>query len=95
MTNEEALKSVKDIIEFCKKNTISEVIVEEYDSPLNGEGVKLKRYTKVEYLVRTIETVMSPDTIEKQVKSLDTQIFDLTTQKEEIISIGEQITSNV
>ena len=91
MTNTQALKAIKDIIEFCKTNTISEIQVEEYDAPLVGEGIKLKRYTKVEYLVRTIETVVSPDTIKKQVESLDTQIADLTTQKEEIVSIGDQI----
>lgn len=91
MTNEEALQAVKDLIVYCEKNTISEVIVEEYDSPLNGEGVKLKRYTKVEYLIRTIPTVVFPDNIDKQVENIDTQIVDLTTQKEEIISIGEQI----
>lgn len=91
MTNEQALQSVKDLIEFCKTNTISEMQIEEYDSPLNGEGVKMKRYKKVEYLVRTIETVVLPDNIDKQVENIDTQIVDLTTQKEEIISIGEQI----
>lgn len=91
MNNAQALKAVKDIIEFCKTNSISEVLVEEYDSPLTGEGVKLKRFTKVEYLVRTIETVVSPDSIDKQVENIDTQISDLTTAKEEIISIGEQI----
>lgn len=91
MTNAQALKVAKELIEFCKTNTISEIQVEEYDAPLVGEGVKLKRYTKVEYLVRTIETVVSPDTIDKQVESLDTQINDLTAQKDEIISIGEQI----
>lgn len=91
MTNAQALKAVKDIIEFCKTNTISEIQVEEYDAPLVGEGVKLKRCTKVEYLVRTVETVVSPDTIKQQVESLDTQIADLTTQKEEIVSIGDQI----
>lgn len=93
MTNEEALKTVKELIEFCKTNTISEVLTEEYDAPLVGEGVKLKRYTKVEYLIRTIETVVSPDTIDKQIVEIDTQISDLTTQKEEIISIGTQITN--
>lgn len=91
MDSIQALKAVKDIIEFCKTNTISEVLVEEYDSPITGEGVKLKRFTKVEYLVRTIETVVSPDTIDKEVEHLETQISDLTTKKEEIISIGEQI----
>lgn len=91
MTNEEALQTVKEIIEFCKTNTISEVQVEEYDAPLVGEGVKLKRYKKVEYLIRTIETVVSPDIIKKQVENLDTQIIDLTFQKEEIVAIGEQI----
>lgn len=91
MTNAQAIKAVKELIEFCKTNTISEILVEEYDAPLVGEGVKLKRCTKVEYLVRTIETVVSPDTIDKQVESLDTQINDLTAQKDEIISIGEQI----
>lgn len=65
MTNAQALKAVKELIEFCKENTISEIQVEAYDAPLVGEGVKLKRYTKVEYLVRTIETVVSPDTIDK------------------------------
>jgi len=91
MTNEEALSLVKEIIKFCEENTISEVLVEEYDSPLNGEGVKIKKYTKVEYLVRTIENVFFPDAIDKQVENLDSQITNLTTQKEEIISIGEQI----
>lgn len=91
MTNEEALKAVKDLIVYCEENTISEIQIEEYDSPLNGEGVKLKRYTKVEYLIRTIQTVVSPDTIKKQVENLDTQIIDLTFQKEEIVAIGEQI----
>lgn len=91
MTNEQALKSVKDIIEFCKTNTISEVQVEEYDAPLVGEGVKMKRYTKIEYLVRTIQTVVLPETIDKQIVEIDTQISDLTTQKEDIVSLGEQI----
>jgi len=91
MTNAQALKAVKDLIEFCKTNTISEILVEEYDAPLVGEGAKLKRCTKVEYLIRTIETVVSPDTIDTQISSLDTQISDLTAQKDEIISIGEQI----
>ncbi len=91
MTSAQALKAVKDLIEFCKTNSISEIQVEEYDAPLVGDGVKLKRFTKVEYLIRTIQTVVSADTIEKQVTDLDTQISDLTTQKEEIISIGDQI----
>lgn len=91
MTSAQALKAAKDLIEFCKTNTISEIQVEEYDAPLVGDGVKLKRFTKVEYLVRTIQTVVSPDTIDKQVTDIDTQISDLTTQKEEIISIGDQI----
>ena len=93
MTNAQALKAVKDLIEFCKTNTISEIQVEEYDAPLVGEGVKMKRYTKVEYLIRTIQTVVSPETIDKQIVEIDTQISDLTTQKEEIISIGTQITN--
>lgn len=91
MTNAQALKAAKDLIEFCKTNSVSEIQVEEYDAPLVGDGVKLKRFTKVEYLVRTIQTVVSPDTIDKQVTDIDTQISDLTTQKEEIISIGDQI----
>lgn len=91
MTSAQALKAAKDLIEFCKTNSVSEIQVEEYDAPLVGDGVKLKRFTKVEYLVRTIQTVVSPDTIDKQVTDIDTQISDLTTQKEEIISIGDQI----
>lgn len=91
MDNSQALKTVKNLIEFCKTNSISEVVVEEYDSPITGEGAKLKRFTKVEYLIRTIQTVVSPDSIDQQVEHIDTQISDLTTKKEEIISIGEQI----
>lgn len=91
MTNTQALQAVKDLIAYCEKNTISEIQTEEYDAPLVGEGVKMKRYKKVEYLIRTIETVVSPDMIDKQVESIDTQIVDLTTQKNEIVSIGEQI----
>jgi len=90
MTNTQALKAMKDLIEYCKTNTISELQVEEYDAPLAG-GIKMKRYTKVEYVIRTIQTVVSPDTIDTQIVEIDTQIIDLTTQKEEILSIGEQI----
>lgn len=95
MTSAQALQAVKDIIEFCKTNTISEIQIEEYDAPLVGEGVKLKRYTKVEYLIRTIQTVVSPNTIDKQIVDIETQIGTLSAQKNEIVSIGEQITSNV
>ena len=91
MTNEEALKTVKDLIVYCEENTISEIQVEEYDAPLVGEGVKMKRYTKVEYLVRTIQTVVSPETINKQIVEIENQIGTLAAQKNEIVSIGEQI----
>lgn len=91
MTNAQALIAVKDLIEYLKTNTISEVIVEEYDAPLVGEGVKLKRFTKVEYLVRTVENIVSSDTIDAQIQTIDTQIVELTAQKEEIASIGAQI----
>ena len=91
MTKETALSTVKDLLEYCTTHAITELQTEEYDAPLVGDGVKLKRFTKVEYLVRTIQTVVSPDTIDKQVTDIDTQISDLTTQKEEIISIGDQI----
>jgi len=91
MTNDEALKIAKELLEFCDTNTVSEIVVDEYDAPLIGEGVKMKRYKKIEYIVRTIETTISPDALDKQIENLDTQIIDLTTQKEEILSIGEQI----
>ena len=91
MTNEQALQAIKDIIEYIKTNPVSELQVVECDAPLAGEGVKIKRYTNVEYLIRTIETVVSTDTIDKQIVEIDTQISDLTTQKDEIVSIGAQI----
>ena len=91
MTNEQALLAIKDLIEYLKTNPVSELQVVECDAPLAGEGVKIKRYTKVEYLIRTIETVVSTDTIDKQIVEIDTQISDLTTQKDEIVSIGAQI----
>lgn len=90
MTNTQALKAMKDLIEYCKTNTISELQVEEYEAPLEG-GMKMKRYTKVEYLVRTIQTVVSPNTIDTQIVQIDTQIGTLTAQKDEIVSIGAQI----
>ena len=93
MTNEQALQALKDLIEYLKTNPVSELQVVECDAPLAGEGVKIKKYTKVEYFIRTVETAVYPDNIDKNIKEIDTQISDLTTQKEEIISIGTQITN--
>lgn len=91
MTNEQALKAMKDLMEYTKTNSVFEVQIEEYDSPLNGEGVKLKRAKKVEYLIRTVENVVSPDTVVSQIETIDSQISDLTAKKEEIVQIGDQI----
>ena len=93
MTNEQALQALKDLIEYLKTNPVSELQVVECDAPLAGEGVKIKKYTKVEYFIRTVETAVYPDNIDKNIEEIDTQISDLTTQKEEIISIGTQITN--
>ena len=91
MTTAQALKAMKDLMEYTKTNSVYEINVEEYDSPLNGEGVKLKRATKVEYLIRTVENVVSPDMITSKIEDIDSQISDLTSIKEDIISMGEHI----
>ena len=91
MTNDEALKAIKDLVEYCTTNSITELKTEEYEVPLMGEGVKTKKITKVEYFIRTSETVISTESINEQIQSIDSQISDLTTQKQEIVSIAEQI----
>lgn len=91
MTNEQALQAIKDLIEYLKTNPVSELQVVECDAPLAGEGVKIKKYTKVEYFIRTVETVVYPDNIDKNIVEIDTQIGTLTAQKDEIVSIGAQI----
>lgn len=93
MTTEKALKTIKELLEHSKDNAIVEVQIEEYDSPLTGEGVKLKRAKKVEYFIRTVESIVSIDTIDSQVETIDSQINELTSKKEEIVSIGESIKS--
>ena len=93
MTNEQALQTIKYLIEYLKTNPVSELQIVECDAPLVGAGVKIKKYTKVEYFIRTVETAVYTDNIDKNIEEIDTQISDLTTQKEEIISIGTQITN--
>lgn len=91
MTNDEALKMVKDLIEYSQSSTISELKIDECDFPLAGEGVKTKKITRIEYIIRTIETIVSSDTINAQIEHIDTQISTLETQKDDITLIGEKI----
>lgn len=91
MTKETALSTVKDLLEYCTTHAITELQTEEYDAPLLGEGMKAKKITKIEYVIRTIETPISPESINEQIQSINSQMTDLTIEKQKIAQIGEEI----
>lgn len=88
MTNDQALKLVKDLLEYSKSNTVSEIKTDEYDAPLLGANMSTKKITKVEYFIRTVETVVSSEYIDKQIQNIDSQLATLANQKDDLVGLS-------
>lgn len=91
MTNTEALQIVKDLIEYCRTNSIIELRADESSAPLLGDGMTTKKITKIEYIIQAVETGISPEIINEQLQTIDSQINDLVVQKDVIVKMRAKV----